>query len=444
MKNIVDYAMEADHSLESSEFNAVDSLVLSKLAYLNFEGFISENSEGTSIPVREILDAPGADGLFRNVPDNKSNRKLLTAFANSTRFRDVKLAFYVNQIDAGSEKQFSAVTFLLPGDLTYVAFRGTDSSFVGWKEDFNMAFINPVPSQIEGVNYLNSISDRIPGALMTGGHSKGGNIAVYSAAQCKDSAQRRIQRIFSHDGPGFTDAFLQSSGYLAVRNRIHKTLPQSSIVGMLLQNQEDYHVVRSSQIWLLQHNPLTWGIEADDFQYVPSITRGATYRNRTLNQWMNSLDDQKREMFVSTLYQIIKATNAPTYFDLAGDWPRRAVSVLNAIKGVDDDTRKAMLQIISCLVTLAVKNIPEAKGFEDVPSQKHKSSLRREELKRSAPALGPSSLRSQGSHCLRGFLRSVSRLVWINDIVYQRKHRSRYSSPQKYDKLQNSQFRKES
>ena len=369
MKNIVDYAMEADHSLESSEFNAVDSLVLSKLAYLNFEGFVPGTADGASTPIRGILEAPDSDRLFRNVPDGKSNRKLLTAFANSERFRDTRLAFYVNQIDSGSEKQFSAVTFLLPDDLAYVAFRGTDSSFVGWKEDFNMAFISPVPSQIEGVDYLDAISDRIPGAVMTGGHSKGGNVAVYAAAQCKDSTQHRIARVFSHDGPGFTDAFLRSAGYLAVRERIHKTLPQSSIVGMLLQNQEDYHVVRSSQIWLLQHNPLTWGIEGDDFQYVPSITKGATYRNRTLNQWMNSLDDQKREMFVSTLYQIIKATNAPTYYDLAGDWPRRAVSVLNAIKDVDDDTRKAMLQIISCLVTLAVKNIPETKEFEDVPGQ---------------------------------------------------------------------------
>jgi len=369
MKNIVDYTMEAQRPLEGAAFNAVDSLVLSKLAYLNFESFVPGISERASVTVREILGAPDADKLFWNVPDAKSNRSLLAAFADSARFHETRLAFYVNHIDDSSEKQFSAVTFLLPDDSAYVAFRGTDSSFVGLKEDLNMAFISPIPSQEEGVDYLNTVSAGNPGTLMTGGHSKGGNIAVYSAAQCNESVQSRITRVFSHDSPGFSDAFLQSAGYLAVKDRIHKTLPQSSLVGMLLQNQENYHVVRSSQIWLLQHNPLTWVVEGEDFRYVPSLTKGAMYRSRTINQWANSVDDRKREMFVNTLYQIIQATNAPTFYDLAGDWPKRAVSVLNAMKDIDDDTRKALFRIISLLFTLAVKNLSEARNLEGAPGQ---------------------------------------------------------------------------
>jgi hypothetical protein len=51
-------------------------------------------------------------------------------------------------------------------------------------------------------------------------------------------------------------------------------------------------------------------IEGDDFQYILSITKSALYMNETLNQWVNSLDYKKRELFVNTLFQIIQATNA--------------------------------------------------------------------------------------------------------------------------------------
>ena len=186
-----------------------------------------------------------------------------------------------------------------------------------------------------------------------------GNIAVYSAIHCQPSVQKRITNIFSHDGPGFREEVFQSDGYSIVKDRINKTLPQSSIIGMLLQYQEDYSVVRSNRIWLMQHDSFSWLIEGNDFQYIPSITKSALYMNETLNQWVNSYDDQKRELFVNTLFQIIQATNATTFYDLMGDWPKRAVAVLGAMKDIDDETRRLLFEIIYSLFALAVKNIRE-------------------------------------------------------------------------------------
>jgi len=360
MKNIIDYTIEESDTFKNRKFNAVDSLVLSQLAYLRFDRFVPGLSD-TAMPVsiKEIASRENLDMLFRDTWNSKNNRRLFFALANSSRFRDMKVAFYVNKIDNKTEKQFSAITFLLDDGSAYIAYRGTDSTFIGWKEDFNMAFISPVPSQEEGVAYLNAVADRISCQLKIGGHSKGGNIAVYSSIKCRQSVQKRITHVFSHDGPGFRDEVFQCHEYLIIKDRINKTLPQSSIIGMLLQHQEQYSVIKSNRIWFMQHDSFSWLVDGSDFQYVQSVKKSALYMNGTLNQWVNSFDDQKRELFVNTLFHIIQATNATTFYDLTGDWPKKAVAVLGAIRGIDDETRKFVFQTIRALFALAVKNIRE-------------------------------------------------------------------------------------
>lgn len=363
MKNIINYAIEKNEPLINGSFGGVDSLILSKLAYLNFDGFVSGLSDAAAPAIiGEIADMDHIDALFHNTWDSKNNRRLFFALTDSARFRNMKVVFYVNKTDSETEKQFSAVTFLLDDGSAYIAYRGTDSSFVGWKEDFNMAFISPIPSQEAGVAYLNAVADRISCPLKIGGHSKGGNIAVYSSIKCRPSVQERITQIFSHDGPGFRDEVFLSNEYGVIKDRIHKTLPQSSIIGMLLQQQENYCVVKSSRIWLMQHDPFSWLVDSNDFQYAQSMKKSALYMNGTLNQWVNSFDDQKRELFVNTFFQIIQATNATTFYDLTGDWPQKAVAVLDAIKDIDDETKAFVFQTIKALFVLAIKNIREIRS----------------------------------------------------------------------------------
>ena len=163
--------------------------------------------------------------------------------------------------------QFAAMTFDLPDGSSYIAFRGTDATIVGWKEDFNMAFQYPVPSQAEAADYLNEAARHCRGKLYVGGHSKGGNLAVYAAANCRPDVSARLARVFSHDGPGFLEQALQSEAFRQVLPKIEKTLPQSSMIGMLLEHQENYKIVKSSSISIWQHNPFSWEINGDDFSY---------------------------------------------------------------------------------------------------------------------------------------------------------------------------------
>ncbi len=360
MKNIVDYVMERDLSFERQDFGPVDSLVLSQLAYLKFDEIVpGPENDLPPVSINEIA-AAGNDSLFQNVRESKRNQQLLSALTGSPRFQDIRLDSYTSQFDDKVEKQFSAVTILLPDGSAYIAFRGTDSTLVGWKEDFNMAFTCPVPSQRSGVDYLNVIANKVSGKLRVGGHSKGGNIAIYAATYCNESVQKRIEQVFSHDGPGFRDEVFNSEAYQTVKERIHKTLPQSSMIGMLLQDLDQYSVVKSDRFWLMQHDPFSWQIAGDDFQYSSSISKGADYMDKALNQWLNSLDDQKRELFVNALFQILEATEASTVHDLIGDWPKKAVAALSAIKEMDDDTRMFLSRTIQSLFVLTIKNIRES------------------------------------------------------------------------------------
>jgi len=358
MKNIIDYAAEESSDFQQRKFNAVDSLVLSQFAYIHFDGFVPGLSDMAGpVSIAELAQRENLDSLFHDVRDSDSNRKLFHAMANSPRFRDTKMTFYVNNIDFTSEKQFSAVTYLLDDGTAYIAYRGTDATFVGWKEDFNMGFISPVPSQEEGVKYLNTVAELISGDLKVGGHSKGGNIAVYSSVKCNKPVRNRITHVFNHDGPGFTGEFFQCSEYLDMKDRINKTLPQSSVIGMLLHNQENYSVVKSNRFWIMQHDPFSWLVDDSDFCYVQTVRNSAMFMNSTLNKWIGSLDNNKRELFVDTLYQVIRATGAITIYDLTGDRQKKAVAVLKAIKDIDDDTRIFVLKTIGSLFTFAAKNL---------------------------------------------------------------------------------------
>lgn len=358
MKNIIDYAAENKAGFEQKEFNAVDSLILSQLSYLNFDGLVPDlSASGNPVTIAGIAHSNEIDSLFRYVRNCDSNRRLFYALAESPRFCNVRMTFYVNKIDSTAEKQFSAVTYLLDDGTAYVAYRGTDSTFVGWKEDFNMGFMSPVPSQEEGVKYLNCVAGMISCDLKIGGHSKGGNIAVYSAIKCNRYVKNRITRVFNHDGPGFREEIYSCPEYLTIKDRIHKTIPQSSVIGMLLHNQENYTVVKSNRFWIMQHDPFSWQIDDNDFCYVKTLNSGTVFMNKAINKWIGSLDDDKRELFVDTLYRVIKATGASTLYDLTEERYKKAASALKAIKNIDEETRNFVLKTIGSLFILAARNL---------------------------------------------------------------------------------------
>ncbi len=364
MQNITEYAENNMRPMTAHPFNAVDSLILTKLSYLHFDPLVAPPSIWPrSVRIAELLKAEHFPVIFKNQFDVDDWKRFLFALAASPRYRDIGMACYVDHYDPALEKQFSAVTYFLEDKTAYIAYRGTDCTFIGWKEDFNMAFISPVPSQQDAVEYLNTMAKYIPKkfALRVGGHSKGGNLAVYAAVKCNPNIQNRIVDVYNFDGPGFKESVFESPEFARMKGRIHTTLPEASLIGMLLQHHQSYSVVKSSNRGIMQHEPFSWGVEGDGFAYADQVKTAALHRSITLNKWLSGLSDEDRRRIVTVLFDAIEKTNASTLQEFTENWRKSFVAILSAIKNTDPGSKKFLLQSVAELAKLSFSKLEQAK-----------------------------------------------------------------------------------
>lgn len=354
MSNIIEYAERTLHTFSQRPFSEVDSLVLSELSYIHLDAVFAHTADPE---IRDFLRAEAFEDLFRGVRDEAGNRRLLTALAASPRFRNVRTGSFSEKTSRQREEQFAAVTFYPEDRTACIVFRGTDSTLVGWKEDFNMAFLPRVPAQEDAAAYVNQIGAAFSGRLILCGHSKGGNLAIYAAAMCAPEIQARIDTVYAHDSPGFSRAVLDSEGYRRVQPHIRKTIPQSSMIGMLLESHGDYTVVESRQIGIMQHDPFSWVVENGVFRTLEKITAGAEFMNDTLDDWITGMSIAERERFVDALYEILSAGGITNVFDFGGNLQQRLGAMHGAAADLDPKTREFLFQIITRLAGYAVKNL---------------------------------------------------------------------------------------
>ena len=359
LQTILTYTEQNFSTFTQMPFNEVDSLILSWASYPHFGTAFPILCGWEGVRLGDLFQAEHFETLFHSVWNPESCRRLFTAMAASPRFRNLRVMGFCEQVDSTQEKQFSAVTFQLEDSSCYLSFRGTNATLVGWKEDFNMAFQSPIPSKVEAVRYLTDVAAHCDGNLYLGGHSKGGNLAVYAAAFSNPGLQNRILAVFSHDGPGFLPDVLESPQYTAIHEKIHKTVPQSSIVGMLLEHQEEFQIVKSNRISFWQHDPFSWEVDGDHFICIDELTPDARYLDHTLSSFVRALSPEDRERFIDTLYSVVDCNNIDTFAQLWADRKTSLPSIAHEASQLDPDTRKFLLDTIRELATLCVKNIPE-------------------------------------------------------------------------------------
>ncbi|MCM1569738.1 MAG: DUF2974 domain-containing protein [Roseburia sp.] len=358
---ILEYLEEyGQYSLMERPLSDVDSLILCQLAYLKFDGMVPNVKENKpSVSVQEIAKHGDYEKLFADERYEKANRALFEGIIKSVRFGGMHLNCYINVIEKEWETQFSAVTYLLADGTIYVAFRGTDETIVGWKEDFNMAFLSPVPGQSYSMKYLNMVTGRLHEPFYVGGHSKGGNLAVYSAMNCVPKVQERILKIYSMDGPGFRREVLEECGYDRIKDRVVKILPHSALVGMLFERDIRYQVIESKGLGLYQHDPYTWIVKKGKFVRVKDIYEGRKLLDDTINEWILSLDAQQLRTFVDTLYRVISASEAEDLITFSADRKKSMLGMVNALKELDEETARAIKEIVKSLFEVAGNRVIE-------------------------------------------------------------------------------------
>lgn len=354
MSDIFDYMKwRGDLSIDSDPLNELDSLILARFSYAPFDciGLLEDSSP---ITVGEAATALLELPYIEQHVLWKTDVELFAALRENPRYAKLKLTRFINLVDADTQMQFSAVAISLREDLHYIAFRGTDNTLVGWKEDFNMTFTCPVPAQEYAVNYLNRIAAALPGRLILGGHSKGGNLAVFAAAFCREDIQARIDSIYNFDGPGFDDRILETAQYHAIRERTRTFVPQSSVIGMLLGHEEQYTIVESTEkSGLMQHDIYSWQVERKSLAKLESVTTRSRFIDQTLKKRLAETPPAQREQFVDAMYAIFAQTNAKTVKELSDNWLDSAKAMLSVTRNLDEDTRKLIVHTLSILVRSA-------------------------------------------------------------------------------------------
>lgn len=355
--NIVDYVRTQLDTFEERDVCKLDSLVLSQLAYLRLPEGVASSDED-AVPLKDLFRADWFDAMCSKVYDPKSSLELLTAVAASPRFREVLVSGYVSKVNEVAEQQFSAMTFTLYEDATFVAFRGTDNTLVGWKEDFNISFSTSIPSQKSALRYLERVAGRTHGKLWCGGHSKGGNLAVYAGVMSTPTTRERIVRCFSHDGPGFSNETMSDPRWVDAAVLVDKSIPQSSLVGMIFERQEnDYSVVRSQSKGFSQHDPFSWEVEGCDFVVEEQIGYGARHVDSTVNEWLATTSTEERERFVDAIFTVIGAAGQDSFADIKATWRTSMPKMAMAARDLDPRDRKIVMEAAVELVGAVIPSI---------------------------------------------------------------------------------------
>lgn len=349
MSNIIDYLKwRGDLSFDIDPFNEIDNVILARLSYLPFHDIYLEKKENIKSIAKKMQIIPKENFCWAE------DKQFIQELAKTKRFKNLIISDCIEKVDLIDEKQFGAVTIWLPNGEKYISFEGTDMTLLGWKESFNMSFMTNIPSQKEAVKYLEKIANEYTGNIRLGGHSKGGNLAVYSATFCDDSIKDRIIEILNADGPGFSSQVISNEQYIKIADRIKTYIPQTSIIGRLLEHEEKYNIVESAQKGIMQHDIYSWQVEGTKLRQIPELSNESKMVNKIVKDWLNNTTPEQRERFVNTLYELIGKTEAKTIADFSSQWLKNIKKIIETYKTMNEEERKQMEHMIKLTLTSVI------------------------------------------------------------------------------------------
>ena len=376
MSDLFDYLQwRGDLSFAQDPPNAVDALIFSGLSYIRFGDSIMEktnpqvsfsaaageivnpedNVAGKYRPQVKLADAAGDFFALEDYESRcllKRDLELLRLAAATRRFGEARLFACRDVLLEEEGTQFAAATFLLDDGSAFVAFRGTDTSMVGWQEDFNMSFMQVVPAQLQALDYVRQVDGELWMPLRLGGHSKGGNLAVFAAARSSPAVQSRILEVYNHDGPGFNEYLMGDVGYQVMVPKIRTYVPQSSVIGLLLEHEEPYTVIRSKTVGLLQHDYYSWEVRGPGFVPMEEVTADSRFVSATLKNWLADMTVQERSEVVEAMFGLLNLGELDSALDIFH--PRNLKTYLKTLSS-DVTLRKLLSEEFRALVEAARK-----------------------------------------------------------------------------------------
>jgi len=338
-----------DLSFKTHPFNEIDALILTELVYIHLDNIVPKVGEDGVITIQEA-NARYEKSTEREMLFYKQKEELFDALAFSPRFEGLTLGNFVNTYDEVAQQQFAAMHVNITPYLTFIAFRGTDSTVVGWREDFNMSYMMPVPAQQSAVDYVDQTAKGLFKKYWLGGHSKGGNLAVYSGVFCNPKIQKKIIKINSFDGPGFNRKMVDDPAYKAVEGKISAFVPEGSIVGMLMEHEEDYKVVESTEFGLLQHEGFSWQVDRDEFVLTDEVDKFSKSFSISLKTWLSDMTTEERKGVVDAFFGVFEAAGINDFMELVEIDVKTAGNLLKAVAKVPHEHRERIGKLVKLLI----------------------------------------------------------------------------------------------
>ena len=356
MANYFDYLeWRGDIPFSVDPFNEVDNVILSELAYINYVGIANDEKKV------KLTDA--CDAYFSHIPENQTEienpnlrkAKIMKELVKSVRFKNTEVCFYVNDFDPDLDIQFAAVTFLLDDQSAFVAFRGTDHSFTGLHDALDLRYLPETDSQRKAIDYLNTLN-RLPNyPLRIGGHSKGGNFAVYGSVFCDPTIRDRITTVYSNDGPGFREEIINSEDYCRILPKVRKIIPEASVVGRLMYDSSTPLVIHSTAKGIGQHHTYTWSVVRNHFEYT-DISKMGEFLDKSVSDWTDHLDSDLRKSLIDSIFTVLDNTGKESFHEVSSQKRKSLAAVLTGIYDLPDEKRQELISMIRKLIHSSAQN----------------------------------------------------------------------------------------
>lgn len=351
MGNIMDYiSWRGDLSFEQAQFNEVDNLILACFSYVNLDG-ISAVTKQKGIGLKKLTKEFMKLHTMKELEADKSFIRLapfmMMKMAKSVRFGKCVVRNYVNDIVTEAEQQFAAMEIVLEDGTSYVSFRGTDDTIIGWKEDFNLS-TGVVPAQKRAIEYLQKISEHTDGMLRVGGHSKGGNLAIYGSVMCK-SAHEKILEIYSNDGPGFSREFQELPEMKEMMPKIIRIIPEYSIIGTLLEHEKEPVIVASSSKGLLQHDGFSWEVQGPALVRRDRLNKTALRFIEILHKWIDGMDTEQKRLLIEDLFATLQASGYENLSEVQSGGLKSLAAMVKRVEKFAPESRGMMQELLTAI-----------------------------------------------------------------------------------------------
>lgn len=345
MAHLIDYLEKVENlTFDQEPLNILDKVCINEIGYLTYEKWLTASDLKKPINLHDFAEGKELNPEYSFMV-TKERVELAEAMVRSRRFASLSLSNYRSVLDKEVEKQFAAMIFSLPElDYHQLVFRGTDDSVIGWKEDFQLTYSREIPAHRSAMTFLEDHLPNLSGRITVSGHSKGGNLALYSAVQSSPSLREKISELLLLDSPGLMKSLLEKPSYQELKAKMTVIRPQDSVVGVMLYWDRPAQLVAAEGIGFAQHNALTWEVDltTNDFVYVDQPTDLSQRLEETFQEWIETLPNQQLKQVCDLVFDTILDSGIESLDDIGIQALPQLGQMLQEFGNLSDKQKKVL------------------------------------------------------------------------------------------------------